>query len=351
MQTNLRGEEVMKNFETAVAPAQAGVQVVNQCLTRKTKNWIPAFAGMTVLAFLSMLIAPASLQAAGKGTSGGQFLRVGAGARGPAMAGAFSPIADDATAIYWNPAGMALIEKREVALSYNAYFQDTASQFLGYAQPTDGRGTFGFGASLFGVQDIEKRSATGGDADIADLGDFNTQDMALALGWANKRGALHYGLSLKYISSDLETEKAQTAALDVGTIYKMHEDKGLSLSLAVLNLGGELKFAEEGDPLPLNIKPGLAYRMNTENMGSLTAVVDSDILINDNKAYVQPGVEWRAHPMLALRTGFQIGRGEGAGSGFAAGVGFNIMNLGLDYAFVPYGDLGDSHRVSIGLKF
>lgn len=309
-----------------------------------------------ILTILSVsLISVINISMAGsKGKSGGQFLRVGVGARGPAMAGAFSPIVDDATAIYWNPAGLALLEKRNVELTYNSYFKDTASQFAGYAHPTR-RGVFGLGVSLFGVKDIEKRSLTGGDSDTPDLGNFDTRDMAVSLGWANKMGLgdgiLNYGAALKYISSDLETEKANTAAVDLGVIHQCHKDKGLSLSLAVLNLGGELKFKDTGDPLPLNIKPGVAWRQGLGKLGKLSLALDGDILVNDGIGYVQPGFEWWAHRAFALRGGYQFGRDKDAGQGFGVGAGFRLFNIGVDYAFVPFGDLGDTHRMSLGVKF
>lgn len=311
--------------------------------------------GMKVsLVGVSLIMAWAPLFASGKGTTGAQFLRIGVGARGPAMAGAFSPIADDATAIYWNPAGMALVEKRELSLSYNVYFEDTAAQFLGYAHPTSSHGTFGGAVNLFGVRDIEKRSATGGDADTPDLGTFNTQDMALSVGWANKLdllgGAMHYGMAVKYIRSDLNTDQAATGAVDLGAIHKFG-DSGLYASLAVLNLGGKLKFDSTGDPLPLDIKPGVAYKMNLGRYGKLTTALDGDILVNEGVGTTQAGLEWRVHPMVALRTGYQFGRDEDAGSGVGVGVGLNLLNLTLDYAFVPYGDLGDTHRMALGLKF
>lgn len=312
---------------------------------------------MRALTTLAMaLIMTSAATAAGKGTSGGQFLRVGVGARGPAMGGAFGPVTDDATAIYWNPAGLSLVEKRNLEISYNAYFEDTSSQFVGYAHPTENRGTFGAGITLLGVSDIDKRSVTGGDADTPDLGTFATRDMALSVGWGNKLemfgGRTGYGVALKYVSSDLETESAATAALDMGLHHHFNPDMtGFSLSLAVLNLGGELKFEDEGDPLPLNIKPGLAWKRNFNSMGKLTLALDSDILVNDGIAYVSPGFEWWINQMFALRSGYQIGRDDEAGSGFAAGVGFRMGSVGLDYGFVPYGDLGDTHRLSLSLKF
>jgi len=289
------------------------------------------------------------------GQSGGQFLRIGVGARGPGMGGAISPIVDDVSSIYYNPAGLSRMESREIQMSYNAYFKDTSSQFLGYAHPTEDHGTFGVGISMFGVRNIDKRSATAGDADAPDLGSFNTNDLAASLAWGNKlslgSGRLRYGAALKYISSDLGAAKAVTAATDFGAMYDFRENGGLTVSLAVLNLGGELKFQNIGDPLPLNVKPGVAYRMNFERGGKLTAVLDSDLLVHDGLAYIQPGFEWSPYPMFSLRTGYQFARAAGAGSGFAAGAGFRLMNIGIDYAFVPFGDLGDTHRISLDYRF
>ncbi len=321
----------------------------------KMEAVMKGLARATMVVSMIMFGSNGLTHATGKGTSGAQFLRIGVGARSPGMAGALSPIVDDVTAIHDNPAGLARMDKREVQLSYNAYFKDTSSQFLGYAHPTENHGAFGLGISMFGVKDIDKRSATGGDADTPDLGKFDTRDMAASLAWANKlalgNGRLHYGAALKYISSDLNTDKAATGAIDMGAMWDLREDGGLTFALSVLNLGGQLKFAEEGDPLPLDIKPGVAYRMKFERAGQLALAVDSDILVHDGVSYVQPGIEWAPMPMFALRTGYQFGRDNGAGSGFAAGAGFRLMNIGIDYAFVPFGDLGDTHRVSLGYRF
>ncbi len=301
------------------------------------------------------LVCSSGLSAAGKGTSGGQFLRIDAGARGAAMSGAISPVIDDATAIYYNPAGMSRMDQREVEVAYNAYFKDTASQFAGYAQPTAEHGTFGGALSMFGVKDIQQRSATAGDSDSADLGTFNTQDLALSFGWANKmemgNGRLRYGAALKYISSNLSVKTAVTGAVDMGAMWDMREDGGLTFSLAMLNLGGELKFQDESDPLPLNIKPGVAYRMNFDHMGKLTLAMNADMYVHDGMGFVEPGFEWTPVPTFSLRGGYQIGRDTGAGSGVSVGAGFNLMRLKLDYAFVPFGDLGDTHRISLGYKF
>jgi hypothetical protein len=329
----------------------------NMETTIEMETWevvMKALARMMMVGMAATLASSGMLQASGKATSGAQFLRIGVGARGPAMSGALSPVVDDATSIYYNPAGLARMERKNVQVGYNSYFEDTASQFIGYGHPTAERGAFGVGISMFGVRDIEKRSASAGDADTADLGSFNTQDMAVSVGWADKRELgsknLHYGAALKYVSSDLETESAVTGAVDMGVMLDMHEAGGLTFSAALLNLGGEMKFANEGDPLPLNFKPGVAYRWNEKKFGNLAVLLDADMLLHDGTVLVQPAIEWTPVSIFSLRGGYQIGRDSDAG-GASVGAGFDLSKLHIDYAFVPYGELGDTHRMAVGYKF
>ncbi len=300
---------------------------------------------------VTQLLNPLITFASGPGTSGGQFLRVGVGARAAGMGGAFSSLADDASAIYWNPSGLAQLNQKEVSLSYNAYFLDTSAQFLGYAQPMAG-GVFGVSVDMLSVKNIGKRSATGGDADTPDQGTFKTSDLAGTLAYAKKLDSLNLGVGLKYISSDLGSsdygKAAATAfALDLGAMYNINEN--FQASLAVLNLGTKLKYINASDPLPLNIKPGVAWKGDV-GFGKLNAVLDADLLVNDGLNYVQPGVEYWPIEMLAVRAGYQIGRDSKAG-GLGVGLGFRHSNMSVDYAFVPFGNLGDTHRVSLGLRF
>lgn len=321
-----------------------------------------------LLAAFAVSIAPAF--ASGPGTSAGQFLRIPVGARAPALGGAFSALADDITAIHYNPAGLAQLEGKEAAISYNAYFKDTASQFLGYGQKI-GACTLAGAINLFAVKDIEKRSVSAGDADKPDLGTFKAQDMALSLGWGHKFDVsgkdLNVGAALKYITSDLgdttgvglsignKDAKADTVAVDLGVMAPLGEPESmmggsLQGSLAVLNLGGELKYANEGDPLPLNIKPGVAWKGKAGGK-ALNAVLDADLIVNDSVNLINLGFEYWMIEQLGLRAGYQLGRDKGAGPGIGAGLGFRHAGLGVDYAFVPFGDLGDTHRVSLSLKF
>jgi len=290
--------------------------------------------------------------ASGRGTTGAQFLRVGVGARASAMAGAFSPVADDATALYWNPAGLSQLEKRDAELSYNAYFKDSAAQYAGYAHPTS-IGTFAGSINMFSVKNIESRSLV--DTSDTPDGTFKTQDLAASFGWASKTdlggGDFHYGAGIKYVSSDLNTATGKTGAIDLGTLYNIGEKKFWTVSMAVLNIGGKMKFNNEADALPLDVKPGIAIKPDLGRMGKLVVALDGDYYTSEGAGNAQLGFEWWPVSAFALRAGYQSGRNTNAGSGAAVGAGFRVVGLSIDYAFVPYGDLGDTHRVSLGYKF
>lgn len=321
------------------------------------------------LSALFALSASSSSFSGGVGTTGAQFLRVPVGARAAGMGSAFSSLADDITAIYWNPAGLVSLEQREFSLSYNAYFEDTAAQFLGYGQKM-GPGHFGASLNMLSVRDIEKRSVSAGDRDTPDLGTFKTQDMAGSVAYAHKLNIkdrdLSVGAAVKYISSDLGDTTgvglsygnikatAETFALDLGAIMPLGQPesfKGGSLqaSLAVLNLGGELKFQDEADPLPLNVKPGVAWKGKANNK-PLNAVLDADLLLNDSLTLVNLGFEYWMMQQFAFRAGYQL-KEDNPAPGIAAGLGFKHMGLNIDYAFVPFGNLGNTHRVSLGYRF
>ena len=327
-------------------PASMAVREENK-MTRKNQAAVRVMA----IGFLVSTLSPGpSALFAASGKSGAGFLQVGVGARASGMGGAFGAISDDVSAIYWNPAGLSSLQKKEINLSINAYIKDTSSQFLAFAMPWGESCALGVGVNMLSVKDIEKRSTTD-SSDTADGGTFKTSDMALSLAFAHKfsmgSGNLHWGVALKNVSSDLGTESASSIALDGGVKYA-EEEGGLSASLAVVNLGGELKFVDVGDSLPMTVKPGVAYRMNLGET-KLIAALDIDLLLNDGETRARPGVEWWVKDMLAVRAGLEAGRD--AGGGFSAGVGFKQEFLGIDYGISPYGDLGTSHRISISYRF
>ena len=286
---------------------------------------------------------------AGVGKTGAQFLKLNPSARDSAMAHATSGLADDVFAIYSNPAGLAKIEKAEIATTYRSYFGDTDYGFIGYASELRDAGVFGFSFTYLIVSDIDKY-----DNSETNLGKFNAEDISLGIGYGRKDVApefldnLSMGASLKLISSRIDDTVARTVAVDIGAMYSPVEN--FNTTLVLQNIGPGIKFIEEADPLPLNLKLGIGYvPMEGLNIGGQV-----DQYLIDNKTYASLGGEYRPTAQLTLyaccgRCFYLFSRGSSVGLG--AGLGFRIWQVGLDYAFVPFGDLGDTHQVTFSAKF
>ncbi|MBI3292238.1 MAG: PorV/PorQ family protein [Elusimicrobia bacterium] len=303
--------------------------------------------GVKILLGLILLL-PTTLWAAGVGTTAAQFLKIGVGARALALGGAYVAVADDAHALYWNPAGAAHLKSPELAASYNNLYQDTSQGYIGYVQPR-GKAAWGGAVDYLQVAKIEARQ---GDTASPDY-NFTARDTAVlgSYAYADILPQLSLGLSLKYLQLHLDSKHARAFAVDLGSLYKVR-GAPLTLGVAVLNVGSKVKFDSESDPLPLGIKAGIAYRLWGEKLLIATGV---DSWIRDKRTFGQLGMEWKPLALLAIRAGYQLGHGQdqlgGKKIGLGGGAGFHLKMVNVDYAFVPFGDLGDTHRFSLGLKF
>lgn len=280
------------------------------------------------------------------GTSGAQFLKVGVGGRATAMGGVYTGVADDVSALYWNPGGLGGLKNTEVIYTYNKWFQDITHHFVGAATPTS-VGVFGLGVTMLGMDDLEKRTA---DVETPE-GTFKAQDMAIAVSYGKAiTESLMLGGTVKMLSSKIDDESASGVAADLGALMKTGVE-GLNVGLAITNLGGEYKFIDEGDPLPMMIKLGAGYKVLND---ALTLAADV-IYPNDNDVLFGAGMEYAIKfgegGALALRTGYKTGVDTGGLSGLGAGIGISYQMFGFDFAWTPYGDLGDAMRGSLSLKF
>jgi len=287
---------------------------------------------------------------AGIGTTGAQFLKIFPSARQAALAGSYGAIADDAQSLNSNPAGLAGLTSREFSFSYLRYFADINYGNITYVNELKNAGYLGFGFTYLINDQIEARA---GDTAAYDRL-FNAKDMALTIGFARPDAIpewlqnLNLGASLKLISSEIDQVVGYTAALDLGALYSPIDN--LNVALSVNNISPGLKFQEVLDKLPLLLRLGSAYRVK-ENV---LVALDFDEYLIDNKLYASLGGEYSPVKQLTLRAGYRYGYDTaslGSNVGLSAGIGINLWNYKVDYAFVPYGDLGDTHRVSLAIKF
>ncbi|GAG65206.1 unnamed protein product, partial [marine sediment metagenome] len=267
--------------------------------------------GILVLA----LVGP--IYAAGPGTTGANFLKIGVGARAAALGDAFTVIVDDSTSLYWNPAGLAKMEKGQLSATYNVWFAGINQGYLGIGFPLGGTGVAAGGVNYVDMGDFDGRDEAGNPT-----GTFTASALNYQLGYANRLGEkLSWGVSVGGIQDTIADDSKSTYAANLGLIYKSSES--LSLGLAVQNVGGELG----GDPLPFVAKIGMAYSWK-----SLLLALDI-ASPTDNDLYYGAGIEWWIMDGIALRAGYKTN--QDIGEGFTAGLGFDKGKIRFDYAYVP----------------
>lgn len=296
-------------------------------------------AAMSVAAGLMTFTVAA--QAAG--TSAAAFLKLGAGARAEGMGRAFSSVADDVTAVYWNPAGLAQLETAELAAMQNTHFVDTQYQFVAGARPF-GDNVFGLSIYRLDYGTIDRYTA----ADVKE-GGFSAGSLAANLSMGRKIGdRLMAGVTAKFVQETLESETAGTFAADLGMIYKLDR---ANVSAVIQHAGAGLKMVSESAPLPLTVRLGASQKFVQDKL--LAAVEISKA--NDSDASFHGGVEYRLTQIIALRGGYTATPGQstdlGGLTGANAGLGMTFNRFNLDYSVSPFGDLGLSHRFSLGYKF
>jgi hypothetical protein len=277
------------------------------------------------------------------GTSGGAILNIPVGARAIAMGEAYTAQADDVSSLYWNPAGLALLNQSQASFLYNQSLDDLSYQNAAVAVPFE-KGALGASLSYLSYGQIDGFDANG---DVAS--DVSAYSGVATLGgaWYGEQWAA--GLNVKGVQESLADVKATGIAADLGASY-IHPREFLGgtfrAAATLRNLGSGLKLLEQTDPFPRQWRVGLAL-VQTLNR-KLNLSVDYGQIRNESGAYYA-GAEYWVLKYLALRTGYAGTDTEGMG--MRAGVGLKYKDVSFDYAFSTYGDLGISHRYELSLRF
>jgi len=339
------------------------------------------------------------------GGSSAEFLQFGAGARGMALGGAFSTIADDVSALHYNPAGLTFMDGPEANLTVMPYFADTDYYWTGLAFPFQD-GDFGFGVSLahFGFSDQPIFTEADEQGESGEF--YGVSESVVAISFAHAFiDRFSAGVTVKFISDNLATgalagASASTAAFDFGVnFHSQLGNKPIALSFVVQNLGGSLKhngdalrfrdfdgstddpalpdqrvdpvFAEivtDGFPLPRLFRAGLSYDLISADNARFT-LLSEFVEPNNNEPFFGFGGEFEwvssVSPIGAsLRGSYttqpdndnSLGGGlsgsdsELDGVGMGGGIFYRLADqyrVKFDYAFRHFGTLGSVDVFSV----
>jgi len=269
--------------------------------------------------------------------SGGQpgaFLSWGAGARSLGMGKAFVSIADDASATYWNPAGLAQIDRKEITALHAILWADTIYDFISYVHPITGIGTVGGS-----ITRLYSGKFDGRDENNIPTHEFSDSQTALGASYGKQIvDVLALGASIKYVTHNLDDHKNGNFTIDVGAMYKSPMVEHLQVGINLRNLIGMRTGERTEDKLPLTLRFGFNYRLLRDKLA-----LGVDLEKSRAPLSYHFGAEYWAFEYLAVRLGMDPEE-------FTLGFGIRYRDYGLDYAFATH-DLGGSHRLSASWRF
>jgi hypothetical protein len=288
-------------------------------------------------------LASGSLFAGEAGTSGFLFLRLGNGARASGMGEAFTAVANDATSIYYNPAGMANVQGVELNVSHTEWLQDIRFEQVSVVNEMLGGAV---GLSFTGVYYGSMDRYPDYPALVPD-GSFAPYDLSVAGGYAmDVLPNLSAGVTAKFIYEKIDFESATGWAIDAGILHRSMI-KGLTLAASILNFGPQAKFVEEKFYPPFQIRGGASYRYDADWLRGNVILATDAVFPNDGDAKLHMGMEYNYRTFLSVRAGYKANYYT---QGATFGLGVNYRSLRFDYAYMPMeNDLGDSHRFSINV--
>jgi len=197
-----------------------------------------------ILFLFALMQAEVFSQVTKTGTTAAKFLSVGMGARANAMGGAFTSIANDASSLYWNPAGAASLNDFEAMFTYTSLYKDLDINvnYVAVILPAGEIGNFGVSVTAldFGEMDVTTETYPEGTGEK-----FSASSYAFGLSYArNITDDFAAGVTIKYVMEGIFNSSASGVAFDVGTIFKT-PFLGIKFSSIITNYGSKMQIAGE----------------------------------------------------------------------------------------------------------
>jgi long-subunit fatty acid transport protein len=314
-----------------------------------------------IVALISITLIPAVVSAS-EGQAGA-YLKLGVGARALGLGGAFTAIADDVTAIFWNPGGIANLDRPEISAMHANMTIDRQYDFVGFSTPIDKKSAWGVAYTRFsinGIPETRVRPDGSGDPILTDdnflpdgtwdsagpgLGDvevfsmFDDVEDNFTLSYSRKISpVLSVGANLRFLQQQLFDQTANGVGFDFGALYK-YSDK-LSFGVSVRDLFEYLDYGVgmRNERVPVTATAGVAYELIKDGKVSLDIcqVENLDLAVN-------VGAEKWFSEKYAIRLGANDGE-------LTAGASIKLTDWQFDFAYETQ-ELGDIQRLSFNKKF
>jgi len=313
------------------------------------------------------------------GTSAAAFLRIPVGSKGTSMGSAFVSIADDATAMFWNPGGMARLTQKSLYVDHSPWLPGLDFNYFALALPFEEAGTVGLNVTALTTAEMIRTTI---DQPMGTGETFTASSIAVGVAYAyNLTDRFSIGANFKYINEKILNSSATGFAIDIGTLYTTPFD-GIRLGVSISNFGNSMQI--DGEDLnvrvdiapdqrgnnqsvvgrlktdkhdsPLMMRVGLSWEALKSKQNRLTVAVDG-LNPNDNSQSVNVGAELGLFKeLLVLRGGFNDLFLDDREKGFTFGGGVNLgieggLKFSGGYAYQDFEHLGGISRFSIALNF
>jgi hypothetical protein len=285
------------------------------------------------------------------GTAGSEFLNLDVGPRGIAMGGAYSAVTDDSNSMYWNPAGLTRVPRASLSAMHNEYLAGIRLQYISYAQRINDLSVLGGAVRYMDAGGIDNTDVNGNV-----LGQFHPRNYVFEFGWGqniidltDSERDISLGATARYFRSDLVAH-ANGFAGDLGVQARYTEAyRPFTLSFVGQNMGRGQKFDQTRDNLPFRLRLGAAINWTPNLILSIEGICP----ISDTP-FGAIGTEYAVGTVstakIFLRAGYNTLNSFNGVDGFTGasfGTGIKLSEFAFDYAFVPFGQLGNAHRFAV----
>jgi opacity protein-like surface antigen len=312
------------------------------------------------------------------GTTAAKFLSIPVGARAIGMGGAFVAVANDASAMYWNPAGISHLYQSEAIFSHANWLADINFNYGGVVMPIEGFGTVGVNFTSMTMAEMEKTTEERPDG----TGQFFSVG-SIAVGVSYAKALTEWfsiGGNVKYVSEHISNSTAAGFAVDIGTLFTT-PFPGVKFGAGISNFGTKMKItgddllitkdispnagnnanvngnlATDDFDLPLNLRIGFSYEPISNEDQKLVLVVDAQHP-NDNSESISLGGEYTVfNNTLALRGGYKALGQRDSEERFTVGAGLKYpvsgnLTIKFDYGYQRFARIENVHKFAVGIVF